>query len=82
MPDGGSEAIRRQAPVDATALIRGMFQQVSAKPQPGMGVFPPDWLETSFLPAAVRKVTSLQSLRDFSLQYGDSKGDAGLRRAL
>ena len=82
VPDGGFEAVRRDAPVDATALIRGMFQQVSAKPQPGMGVFPPDWLETSFLPAAVRKVTSLQSLRDFSLQYGDPKGDAGLRRAL
>ena len=72
----------RPAPVDATALIRGMFQQVSAKPQPGMGVFPPDWLETSFLPAAVRKVTTRQSLRDFSLQYVDPKGDTGLRRAL
>ena len=58
----------RPAPVDATALIRGMFQQVSAKPQPGMGVFPPDWLETAFLPAAVRKVRTRQSLRDFSLQ--------------
>ena len=72
----------RPAPVDATALIRGMFQQVSAKPQPGMGVFPPDWLETSFLPAAVRKVTTRQSLRDFSLQYVDPKGGTGLRRAL
>ncbi|HQS31632.1 PLP-dependent aminotransferase family protein [Polaromonas sp.] len=82
LPEGASGAVRREAPVDATALIRGMFQQVSTRPQPGMGVFPPEWLETSFLPAAVRKVTSLQSLQDFSLQYGDPKGDAGLRRAL
>jgi hypothetical protein len=48
----------RQAPVDATALIRGMFHKVSDKPQPGMGVFPSDWLESTFMPAAVRKVTS------------------------
>lgn len=72
----------RQAPVDATALIRGMFHKVSNKPQPGMGVFPPDWLETNFMPAAVRKVTSVSALRDFSLQYGEPMGDGGLRRAL
>ena len=70
------------APVDATALIRGMFQQVSRKPQPGMGVFPPVWLDTTFMPQAVRKVTTAQSLRDFSLQYGDPMGDAGLRQSL
>lgn len=52
---------RRQAPIDATALIRGMFHKVSNKPQPGMGVFPPDWLETTFMPAAVRKVTSVSA---------------------
>ncbi|MBW8824727.1 MAG: PLP-dependent aminotransferase family protein [Xanthomonadales bacterium] len=72
----------RQAPVDATALIRGMFHKVSNKPQPGMGVFPSDWLETSFMPTAVRKVTSVNALRDFSLQYGEPMGDSGLRRAL
>ena len=72
----------RHVPVDATALIRGMFHTVSNKPQPGMGVFPPDWLDTSFMPTAVRKVTSAQALRDFSLQYGEPKGDSGLRRAL
>ena len=73
---------RVNAPVDATALIRGMFHTVSHKPQPGMGVFPPDWLDTTFMPTAVRKVTSAQSLRDLSLQYGEPKGDTGLRRAL
>ena len=70
------------APVDATALIRGMFHSVSNKPQPGMGVFPPDWLDTTFMPTAVRKVTTAQCLREFSLQYGEPKGDMGLRRAL
>ncbi|WP_411884961.1 PLP-dependent aminotransferase family protein [Polaromonas sp. YR568] len=72
----------RQAPVDATALIRGMFHKVSNKPQPGMGVFPSDWLDTNFLPVAVRKVTSVAALREFSLQYGEPMGDSGLRRAL
>ena len=69
-------------PVDATVLIRGMFHPVSAQPQPGMGVFPPDWLETRFMPAAVRKVASTRALLDFSLQYGEPMGDSGLRRSL
>lgn len=73
---------RGHASMDATALIRGMFHQVSSKPQPGMGVFPPEWLESSFMPAAVRKVTSTRALQDFSLRYGEPLGDGGLRRAL
>ncbi len=72
----------RHAPIDATALIRGMFHKVSTKPQPGMGVLPPEWMETTFMPAAVRKVTSVSALREFSLQYGEPMGDTGLRRAL
>jgi DNA-binding transcriptional MocR family regulator len=75
-------ARRGPAPVNATALIRGMFHKVSNKPQPGMGVFPPEWLESTFMPAAVRKVTSTKALHDFSLQYGEPLGDSGLRRAL
>jgi DNA-binding transcriptional MocR family regulator len=75
-------ARRGPAPVNATALIRGMFHKVSNKPQPGMGVFPPDWLESTFMPAAVRKVTGTRALHDFSLQYGEPMGDSGLRRAL
>ena len=71
-----------RAPVNAAALIRGMFHGSSDKPQPGMGVFPPEWLETSFMPAAVRKVTSTRALQAFSLQYGEPAGDSGLRRAL
>jgi DNA-binding transcriptional MocR family regulator len=75
-------ARRGPAPVNATALIRGMFHKISNKPQPGMGVFPSDWLESTFMPAAVRKVTSTRALHEFSLQYGEPLGDAGLRRAL
>jgi DNA-binding transcriptional MocR family regulator len=70
------------APVNATSLIRGMFHKISDKPQPGMGVFPSEWLESTFMPAAVRKVTSTRALHDFSLQYGEPLGDSGLRRAL
>jgi DNA-binding transcriptional MocR family regulator len=70
------------APVNATSLIRGMFHKISDKPQPGMGVFPSEWLESTFMPAAVRKVTSTRSLHEFSLQYGEPLGDSGLRRAL
>lgn len=72
----------QHVPVNATALIRGMFHRVSDAPQPGMGVFPPDWLETSFMPAAVRKVTSSWALQSFSLQYGEPAGDTSLRQAL
>ncbi len=70
------------APVDATALIRAMFQGRGDRPQPGTGVFPPDWLETPFMAAAVRRVTGPASLKALSLQYGDPAGDAGLRQAL
>ncbi|HUR89673.1 MAG TPA: PLP-dependent aminotransferase family protein [Ramlibacter sp.] len=73
---------RPYAPIDATALIRGMFHKISNKPQPGMGVFPPEWLESTFMPAAVRKVTNTRSLQEFSLQYGEPRGDSGLRRVL
>ena len=79
-PRGGFQA--QHVPVNATALIRGMFHGSSDKPQPGMGVFPSDWLETTFMPAAVRKVTSTRSLQSFSLQYGEPAGDSGLRQSL
>ncbi|MDN4590672.1 PLP-dependent aminotransferase family protein [Xenophilus aerolatus] len=71
-----------RAPADASTLIRGMFHRQSAKPQPGMGVLPPDWLESTFMPTAVRKVTGVKALQEFSLQYGDPAGDAGLRASL
>lgn len=69
-------------PINASALIRGMFHRVSDKPQPGMGVFPPDWLETEFMPAAVRRMVGTRALNDASLHYGEPMGDTGLRRVL
>ena len=69
-------------PINATALIRGMFHGISSKPQPGMGVFPPDWLETTFLPTAVRRFTGAKALYNYSLHYGEPAGDSDLRRAL
>lgn len=67
--------------IKATALIRGMFQQ-AGRPQPGSGVFPSDWLETAFLPAALRKVSGSRALQDVTLQYGEPLGDASLREVL
>lgn len=69
-------------PVNATAPIRGMFHGSSDKPQPGMGVFPSDWLETTFMPATVRCFTSTRALQEYSLSYGEPAGDSGLRLAL
>lgn len=69
-------------PSHATALIRAMFHGVSAKPQPGMGVFPPDWLAAEFMSSAMRKVVRSGALQSFSLQYGEPAGDAGLRNLL
>ena len=69
-------------PVNAAALMRGMFSGAGKKPQPGMGVFPSDWLETTFLPASVRRFTSAKVLQGYSLQYGEPAGDSDLRRAL
>ena len=71
------------APINAATLIRGMFQPASGKPQPGAGVFPPQWLEEArFLPAAVRKVAASSALQGASLSYGDPLGDPGLRQVL
>lgn len=69
-------------PADAGSLIRGMFHRQSDKPQPGMGVFPPDWMESSFLPTALRRLTGTRALQELSLQYGEPAGDTALRRSL
>jgi len=71
-----------RAPLNATALIRGMFKGISNKPQPGMGVLPQTWLQSTFLATAVRRSCSVEALNAFSLQYGEPAGDVGLRRAL
>jgi DNA-binding transcriptional MocR family regulator len=83
--EGGQAAnASRPAPVNAATLIRGMFHggNNGNKPQPGMGAFPPDWIESSFMAAAVRRFTTPRELNESSLRYGDPAGDPGLRQVL
>ncbi|SFP89697.1 transcriptional regulator, GntR family [Variovorax sp. PDC80] len=77
-----TQMMASRTPADASSLIRSMFHRPSDKPQPGMGVFPPDWLDSSFMPTAVRRMTSTAMLQELSLQYGEPAGDAALRRSL
>lgn len=67
---------------DASSLIRGMFHRQSDKPQPGMGVFPPDWMDSAFMPTSLRRLTGTKALQELSLQYGEPAGDSALRRSL
>ena len=67
------------APVDATALIRGMFQRGSAPSGPGMGTLPEAWLDQPLLDRALRR-TLAQSGE--ALRYGNPAGDETLRQAL
>jgi DNA-binding transcriptional MocR family regulator len=83
--DSAGLGVKMQRRIDATALIRGMFHRGDsgrAQPQPGMGVFPPEWLESDFIATAMRKVTGTHSLHDLSLRYGEPMGDSPLREAL
>lgn len=66
-------------PVDATALIRGMFVGGMAPLGSGMGTLPPDWLDGALLQRALRRATQNT---DDALRYGEPAGDPGLRAAL
>ncbi len=68
-------------PVDATALIRGMFHSATDQPAPGLGTLPLDWLDPSLLNTALRRVLT-QSEGAAALQYGQPAGDRRLREAL
>ncbi|TDM08573.1 MAG: PLP-dependent aminotransferase family protein [Ideonella sp. MAG2] len=74
-------AVPLAAPLDATALIRGMFHGMGGKPAPGLGTLPPDWLDLPMLNSALRKVLS-QGDPDIVVHYGHPSGDARLREAL
>jgi DNA-binding transcriptional MocR family regulator len=69
-------------PVSATALIRGMFQPPGARPMPGLGTLPADWLDLPLPAGVLRKVCSGAQLGAVSLQYGDPAGEPRLRQAL
>lgn len=67
------------APVDATALIRSMFQAQGGPPAPGMGTLPERWLDAPLLQRALRRVCQQP---EAWLRYGDPAGSLRLRRAL
>ncbi len=69
-------------PIDATALIRGMFHQPGHRAMPALGTLPPEWLDAPMLGAALRKATQAEKLGSLSLHYGDPLGDESLRVAL
>ncbi|HEY4068932.1 MAG TPA: PLP-dependent aminotransferase family protein [Burkholderiaceae bacterium] len=69
-------------PVSATSLIRGMFQPPGARPMPGLGTLPSEWLDLPLLAAALRKVSTGAQLGAVSLRYGDPAGEPRLRQAL
>jgi DNA-binding transcriptional MocR family regulator len=69
-------------PVDATALIRGMFRpRRGAPPAPGLGTLPESWLDAGLLQRALRRATVAEAARGW-LAYGDPAGDPRLRQAL
>ena len=71
---------RLPVPISATTLIRGMLQPPGAQPMPGLGTLPVEWLDSSLLASAMRKVST--HLGHSSLQYGEPAGEARLRQAL
>ena len=69
----------RPAPVDATALIRSMFQAQGGLPAPGMGTLPEAWLDAPLLQRALRRVCAEP---EAWLRYGEPAGSPRLRAAL
>ncbi|HEY0957194.1 MAG TPA: PLP-dependent aminotransferase family protein, partial [Roseateles sp.] len=74
-------ALPRQAPMDATALIRGMFEADAAR-SPGLGTLPADWLDPTLLQSALRRLGQGDHGDGLQVSYGDPSGDARLRDAL
>jgi len=83
-----TETALRPPPVDATALIRGMFAADEQHPAPGLGTLPPEWLDAGMLQTALRRVMApAKSASDSHqpssyLSYGEPAGDIRLRHAL
>jgi DNA-binding transcriptional MocR family regulator len=78
-PPARRERAPLPAPVDATALIRSMFQAQGGLPAPGMGTLPEDWLDAELLQRTLRKVCQRPQAW---LRYGDPAGNGPLRDAL
>ena len=89
-------APQRPPPVDATALIRGMFAVDASRPAPGLGTLPAEWLDAAMLQTALRRVMTPTPVPRASrtaahvaapglpsyLSYGEPAGDSRLRHAL
>lgn len=69
----------RQVPMDATALMRGMFEADVSR-SPGLGTLPADWLDPALLQSALRRLRDEEA--SLQISYGDPNGDARLRSAL
>jgi DNA-binding transcriptional MocR family regulator len=79
-PAAAAHASPPPKPVDATALIRGMFAQHARDAAPGLGTLPPAWLDLPLLHAALRRAMADEKRSGHgSLQYGDPAGDPRLR---
>lgn len=79
--NANAPAVSRAVPVDATALIRSMFQAQTGRPAPGMGTLPVEWLDAPLLQRALRRASGAAEAAGW-LRYGDPAGDATLRAAL
>ncbi len=77
-----AHARRHNTPLSAATLMRGMFQPISSKPQPGMGVLPSEWIATDAVLGGLRKVMGTASVRESSVRYGEPMGEPALRRVL
>ena len=76
----------RPPPVDATALIRGMFAADAQRPAPGLGTLPVEWLDLPMLQTALRRAMAPErgapAPPSPHLSYGEPAGDSRLRQAL
>ncbi|MFY8086162.1 MAG: GntR family transcriptional regulator, partial [Rubrivivax sp.] len=69
------EAAAAQPPVDATALIRGMFRASPGRLSPGIGTLPEEWLDADMLRRALRRATQGSASSALWLGYGEPAGD-------
>ena len=66
-----SEDAAAPRPIDATALIRGMFRQQTREATPGMGTLPASWLDLPLLHACLRR-----AMKDEAAAARDAAGGA------
>ena len=79
---GATAGPQRHRPIDATALIRGMFQFETGK-APGLGTLPAEWLDLPMLQSAMRRAFAQSAGPDqLALHYGEPGGESRLREAL